>query len=209
MSRNVPESLPSRNATSGSISSDDASELAFLAMRCDSTASWFVYSISRRLPPPCPICADACCASSSSALLPELSVSRPLASVVRLVSLASSRSAARSTRSQRALTSFRSLTVVSSCAMSRLTPRDRAAVQQRLEVGLESLAAVLHRGERAGLALRGQRAAARQPLRQHLHFRRRRRRRGALRRLPCRRGTPSARRTPGTSPSGRRASGTA
>ena len=30
MSRNVPASLPSRNATSGSISSDDASALAFL-----------------------------------------------------------------------------------------------------------------------------------------------------------------------------------
>ena len=50
MSRNVPASLPSRNATSGSISSDEASALAFLAIRCDSTASWFVYSISRRLP---------------------------------------------------------------------------------------------------------------------------------------------------------------
>ena len=34
-------SLPSRNATSGSISSADASVLAFFAIRCDSTASWF------------------------------------------------------------------------------------------------------------------------------------------------------------------------
>ena len=39
MSRNVPVSLPSRNATSGSISSDDTSELAFFAIRCESIAS--------------------------------------------------------------------------------------------------------------------------------------------------------------------------
>ena len=123
MSRKVPLSLPSRNATSGSISSDDASELAFFAMRCDSTASWFAYSISRRLPPPCAICADACCARSSSALLPVLSASRPLASDVRLVSFSSRLPAAVSTRSQRDLTSFSSLTVASSCATSSVTPR--------------------------------------------------------------------------------------
>ena len=123
MSRNVPASRPSRNATSGSISSDDASVLAFFAIRCDSTASWFVYSISRSDPPPCAICAAAVCASSSSALLPALSASSPLASDVRLVSFASRRSAAVSTRSHRCLTSVRSLTAASSCATSRLTPR--------------------------------------------------------------------------------------
>ena len=37
MSRNVPVSLPSRNATSGSTSSPEASAFAFFAIRCEST----------------------------------------------------------------------------------------------------------------------------------------------------------------------------
>ena len=60
MSRKVPVSLPSRNATSGSISSDDTSEFAFFAIRCESMASWLVKSISRTLPPPAAACEEAC-----------------------------------------------------------------------------------------------------------------------------------------------------
>ena len=121
MSRNVPVSLPSRNATSGSISSDDASALAFFAIRCDSTASWFAYSISRRLPPPARS-ARRLLRELEQRVVAELSASRPLASEVRLVSLSTGARGA-STRSQRALTSFSSLSVASSCVTSRLTPR--------------------------------------------------------------------------------------
>ncbi len=122
MSRNVPASLPSRNATSGSISSDDASAFAFFAIRCDSTASWFAYSISRREPPPWPTCCAACCASSRIALLPWLMLSRPLASVVRLCWLSMTRPALTSTRSHRPRMSCRSFTTVSSDGASRETP---------------------------------------------------------------------------------------
>ena len=108
MSRNVPASLPSRNAVSGSISSPDASALAFLAMRCDSTASWLAKSTSRTVPPPCPICSPSCSASSSSDVLASLTRSRPAASDVSASAFCVSRSAALSTVSHFALISVRS-----------------------------------------------------------------------------------------------------
>ena len=105
ISRNVPVSLPSRNATSGSISSDDTSELAFFAMRCESMASWLVKSTSRTLPPPAAACEEACWASSSSTVLPWLIPSSPLESDTRLPWLSRTEVAFFSTRSQRELTS--------------------------------------------------------------------------------------------------------
>ena len=122
MSRNVPASLPSRKATSGSISSPEASALAFFAIRCDSTASWFEYSISRRLPPPWPTCCAASCASSRIALFPWLMFSRPFASVVRLCWLSMTRPALTSTRSHRVRMSPRSFTTASSDGVSSETP---------------------------------------------------------------------------------------
>ena len=123
MSRNDEASLPIRNATSGSISSDEASEFAFFAMRCDSTASWFAKSTSRSDPPDAPICCAASCASSSSSALPWLIVSSPFASEVRLCWLPSRRSAAPSTRSQRWRMRSSVLTTSGSCATSSVTPR--------------------------------------------------------------------------------------
>ena len=143
MSRNVPASLPSRNATSGSISSDDASALAFFAIRCDSTASWFVYSISRRLPPPWPTCCAACWASSRIALLPWLMFSRPFASEVRLCWLSRTRSALTSTRSQRRLDVLQQLDDGVVRGHVERHALDRAAGLQRVEVRLEAVAAVL------------------------------------------------------------------
>ena len=184
MSRNVPASLPSRNATSGSISSDEPA--CWRSSRSAATARRAGSRIRSRAGcrRPARSARDACCASSSSALLPALSASRPLASDVRLVSLASSRSAAVSTRSQRCLTSSSSLT-------RRLVLRDvEADARARCRRSSSASRSALNRSRLSltaanavGLALRRQRAAAREPLRQHLHFRRGRGGRRALRRL--------------------------
>ncbi len=141
MSRNVPVSLPSRNATSGSISSDETSEFAFLAIRCESTASWLVKSTSRSEPPAEAICADACWASSSNALLPWLIPSRPFDSESSAAWLSTTVVAFFSTRSQRASrapSAFCSASLVATstfvpCTMPPLVSASRSARKRSRE----------------------------------------------------------------------------
>ena len=163
---------------------DEASVFAFLAIRCESTASWFAKSTSRNVPP---ALADLlrgllrefeharCC--------PALSASSPLASDVRLVSLASQPLGGRVDLLPARLDGVQQLERgVVLCHIEADAARG-AAAHQRVEVGLEPFAAVLHRRECGRLALRRERAAAGEPLRQHLHFGRGRRRGSVLRRL--------------------------
>ena len=73
MSRNVPVSLPSRNATSGSISSPRRERVRVLRdpLRQHRRAGSRTRARAAAAAP-APICCAACCASSSSALLPWL-----------------------------------------------------------------------------------------------------------------------------------------
>ena len=117
-SRKVPASLASSAASSGSVSGEDTNAAVFLAIRCDSRASWLAYSRSRGLAPACP----ARWARSTSCLLPCATVAAPFATSINRCWLSSSCSTLVSTRSQRDLMPCRSRCSSSSCTASSATP---------------------------------------------------------------------------------------
>ena len=150
MSRNAAMSSAEQERDLGSISSDGASALAFLAMRCDSTASWFAGTRSRagvaaRLrrsaaPPAAP--------ARATALRLALIPSRPLPSAVRLASLPSSRSAAVSDARPAVLDGIEQVDEPVPPAPRRGSRRARCRPSSIASRSTdESLAAVLHRRE--------------------------------------------------------------